>query len=74
MMCQGLNAAKVLKICEMRDSAVKLLMIEDNTSVAEMMAMFFQKENGKLSTPMMVKKDWRNSKRHLTALISLRLI
>ena len=44
MMCQGLNAAKVLKICEMRDSAVKLLMIEDNTSVARNDGHVLQKE------------------------------
>ncbi len=52
---------------------MKLLMIEDNTSVAEMMAMFFQKRNGKSSTPMMVKKVLLSLRKHRTALILLRL-
>lgn len=33
---------------------MKLLMVEDNTSVSEMMGMFFKKENWTLTTHTMV--------------------
>ena len=35
---------------------MKLLMIEDNTSVSEMMGMFYKKKHGMLQMLMMVRK------------------
>ena len=52
---------------------MKLLMIEDNTSVAEMMAMFFQKEKWEVVNAYDGEEGLAKFKEHRTALILLRL-
>lgn len=39
---------------------MKILMIEDNRSVCEMMSMFFKKESGTPLLLTMVRKPWKS--------------